>query len=544
MEKTVIADELHRLGLNFERLVRNASIRIRLWETPLLTSEVLMAYVEALLSDQPLLFNRATSGFSPGTVETAARSPDRRGASYTAFSPAVKFVVLYRLAPVIWDAIDESDPDALTVEQRAAYLSSLHLIDSAFAGRFDPVPILDFPAFDENGTVVILDGNEGDHCGLVREVEIEGDTACVNDFLATAHETSRLLDGLPDATWKAFPEATREISIPSLRWIFCMFDLAWRSPAGSLLRPSIDRSILAEDIGSPNDGGSKFVPLADVQKFRGTQQSVLKRTPLTDVSLYTYWKPIRWSSAIDDAAKASIYAIDAVASRVLGLSLVPSDEPRYLYQKEGANYKVRFEGEQGDIPADLQGAKYLDELLHHPNTSYPATALRNLYTEKKAVLEAKVTHPEDEYEGRVSKGGQSHGSQLRERYEQVMYLMKGPDGLQQLLQDREEAKANGDAVKVTALTDEIGKVEGEINRVLGRGKITIDGTEICWPRRFRIGGTPSDEAARVAVTSAIDLIRKKCRTDWNLHRFARHLEAVRTGAEVVYRPPEPWPDWK
>ena len=81
--------------------------------------------------------------------------------------------------------------------------------------------------------------------------------------------------------------------------------------------------------------------------------------------------------------------------------------------------------------------------------------------------------------------------------------------------------------------------------LLHNKKVKIDGTDITLPRWVRTQGSPDDERARIHVYDAIKVIKENCRTKWGLPNLAVHLkDFIETGADVSYRPPEPWPDWK
>lgn len=313
MPKTAITDGLHRLELNFERL-RSSPIKLRLWETPLLTREVLMTYAERLESPQPLLSHR-----EPVQVMTAASRPsgkkggDRGKAPLPAFNPVARYVVLYhRLSGIIWDHIDPRSLEDLTDAGRLAFAVSRRLVSRAKVGRFEPVPVLDAPPLDEDGTVVIVDEDEGPmgcDCSKVREVEIDGTATAVGEFLLLAGEASVLLDHLPDIVWdRRFSASTRRTSIPPLRWLFSVFDLAWADLPGSSLSPTISKSLV-------NDDGpiETYEPLSRIQDRRGQPESASQRVAL---SLLQPEYPPRWFSSLDDAVDSSVRAIRVLLGEV------------------------------------------------------------------------------------------------------------------------------------------------------------------------------------------------------------------------------------
>jgi len=314
MPKTAIEDGLRRLEQNFGE-TKSAPIALRLWEIPLLTREVLMAYVERLQSDQPRLSNRGPRK----TVVVPRRPSGRKGtvrvkAPVPKFDPVGTYVVLYRREPVIWDGIDPRNLDHLTGAQRTAYFESLTLVKRTAARNFGPAPGLDFPPFDERGNVVLLDKAEDEttwdeeegpfscDCGAIREVEMEGNASDVKDFLAAAREASLVLDGLPDNVWRERLQVeTRRASDHALRWIFCVFDLAWAKLLGSRLEPTLDKAIVTEK-------GSTVTHdlLSEIQDHRGHPGSKSRRVDLSDVNPD---RPPRWFSCLDNAIDSSARAI-------------------------------------------------------------------------------------------------------------------------------------------------------------------------------------------------------------------------------------------
>ena len=182
-----------------------------------------------------------------------------------------------------------------------------------------------------------------------------------------------------------------------------------------------------------------------------------------------------------------------------------SDNP-YVYRDCGAYYKVRFEDESGLIEAKLSGARYIHELLHHPNETYQAVDLRG------------SVNADDELSS--------------DRRQLMQALQECNKRLQSIKGEMDKAEKNDDLAAVSRLQKEKKDIESEIRRLTGKGG------------RLRTPSNPR-EAARVAVSQSIKLVRDKCKTKYRLPRFAQHLEDKidPSGTTYTYRPADPPPDW-
>jgi hypothetical protein len=179
---------------------------------------------------------------------------------------------------------------------------------------------------------------------------------------------------------------------------------------------------------------------------------------------------------------------------------IENNPARYLFQRDGAYYRVQFDGETGTLP-DLVGVQYLHKLLQRPNVSVKATELRGDVEVSPEIVEDK------------------------ER------LQGCHDQLQQIAAGLERARNENNLGEVDRLERDKQAVLDEVNRLTGIGG------------RARL--TNPNDTARVAVTQAIERVRDGCRTRWNMRRFANHLEQyVDTGSDCTYRPVPAAPDWQ
>jgi len=176
-----------------------------------------------------------------------------------------------------------------------------------------------------------------------------------------------------------------------------------------------------------------------------------------------------------------------------------TEEPRFLFKRDGAYYRVRFDGEAATLP-DQAGVRYLHELLQRRNVPIKATELRGDVEASPEIVEDK--------------------ERLRVLHNQS----------QEVNADLERARDNNDMGEVDRLEEDRQAILYEVGRFTGPGG------------KARLNN-PND-AARVAVTKAIKGIVKRCRTEWNMPRFADHLRKhLDTGGDCSYRPALPFPDW-
>jgi len=176
-----------------------------------------------------------------------------------------------------------------------------------------------------------------------------------------------------------------------------------------------------------------------------------------------------------------------------------AEEPRFLFKRDGAHYRVRFDGEAAILP-DRAGVRYLYELLRRPNVATKATELRGDVKVSPEIVEDK--------------------ERLR------VYR----DQLQEIDAHLERARDDNNL-------SEVGRLEQDRQAILdevGRLRRTGGKTRLNDP----------NASARVAVTKAIKGIIERCRTEWNMPRFADHLgKYLDTGGDCSYRPAAPVPGW-
>jgi hypothetical protein len=160
---------------------------------------------------------------------------------------------------------------------------------------------------------------------------------------------------------------------------------------------------------------------------------------------------------------------------------------------------VRFDGEAAILP-DRAGVRYLYELLRRPNVATKATELRGDVKVSPEIVEDK--------------------ERLR------VYR----DQLQEIDAHLERARDDNNL-------SEVGRLEQDRQAILdevGRLRRTGGKTRLNDP----------NASARVAVTKAIKGIIERCRTEWNMPRFADHLgKYLDTGGDCSYRPAAPVPGW-
>jgi hypothetical protein len=183
------------------------------------------------------------------------------------------------------------------------------------------------------------------------------------------------------------------------------------------------------------------------------------------------------------------------------------DKVVYGFRSKGAYFEVRFEGESGLVPADLAGTRYVAELLLHKNTPIRAIDLRG-----------GVDLSERNFENELTDAKES-----RDRCR---------DRAAQLAKELKEAIEARDEPRQERIRRDLTEIEAEVRRLTGLGG------------RPRPNGKDPEKSAANSVKESLDLFRKKCRENWNLPRFAQHLESIETGGDVCYHPASPQPDWE
>jgi hypothetical protein len=214
------------------------------------------------------------------------------------------------------------------------------------------------------------------------------------------------------------------------------------------------------------------------------------------------------------ARPATLRELDQLIEDLAGPQVAPADDAEdsisvpaetCLFRLSSAFYEVRYEGESGTIPANLAGARYVAELLQHPHTFRKATELR------RSVESAD--------------SGRTDSDEYREA------LRKCHEELERTKADIEEASRGGNEAEKAELVRKQESINAEVRRLSGLGG----------KARHR----NPDDSARVSVTKSINLIIQKCREEYNLPRFSRHLDdAIETGSKCAYRPSNPAPEWQ
>ncbi len=220
----------------------------------------------------------------------------------------------------------------------------------------------------------------------------------------------------------------------------------------------------------------------------------------------------------------------------------PEPRPKYQFHLSGANFKVRFEGEEGDIPSVLLGAKILYRLLQSPGKSFSAFELRN------APDPGVTTASTGSYLGWEPGMPAIDPDEMSLGPEGGMTLVGSPN----LASDREDARLNEENLKRDA--DRLGE---EIERAKSADDLDaynqlneqLEGVAAAMQRlrgyqgRLRVTD-PGLERDRVSVTNAVKAVIKNCREKYRMPKFAAHIDDwVDTGSNVVYSPPDPIPEW-
>lgn len=202
-----------------------------------------------------------------------------------------------------------------------------------------------------------------------------------------------------------------------------------------------------------------------------------------------------------------------------------STKPRhdYSFRREGANFKVLFDGEKGDIPCDLNGSWYICWLLQRPNVSMSTTSLRQRHATENGAGAGAAR----ERDKAPDQQGDAVVGDLEDTSESIEYYEQHAGDLAKRIEAARECK---DQLAVDRLLDELEQIFTEIRKLKGK-----DGK----PRQQQ-----SSDADRVAVTSAINSVITKCRTDWAMPRLSKHLaDKISTGSQVCYQAGESPPTW-
>ena len=104
---------------------------------------------------------------------------------------------------------------------------------------------------------------------------------------------------------------------------------------------------------------------------------------------------------------------------------------------------------------------------------------------------------------------------------------------ERLYAELEDAITAKDEPKEVRLREDLEQIAKEVQKRKGLGG------------QIRVPEDDNVASAHSSVTQAIKRLVDNCRTDYNMPQLAKHLdEFIDTGTNVVYRPPDPAPDWK
>jgi hypothetical protein len=186
-------------------------------------------------------------------------------------------------------------------------------------------------------------------------------------------------------------------------------------------------------------------------------------------------------------------------------------------------YDVRFEDESSTIGARLAGARYISELLQHPNKCYKPTDLA-------PAIESSDVDP------------RQIKSQVAEYIDQLGGIVRD---LQQE-RDRRAPDADCDNVTIHSLQADQQRIYDKL-RKLSRLPSKMWKEEpakaVSLMKSGRgLRGTSSSDAVRVRVAKAVKLVKVKCEMELGLKRFASHLNKhLHTSTDCIYQPPDPGP---
>lgn len=314
---------------------------------------------------------------------------------------------------------------------------------------------------------------------------------------------------------------------------------------------SVDRLLgIFQDIAEHADPGMGYSSRIPVEELEAVAASLVGRGEVSDAAVLRReskrlersiagagdpWggqpTPEERREALETAVSGITRVLESHAT--IGKQLPPEhEEPAYLFRFEGAVYRVRFEGETGTVDAKLKGARYIYELLRHPNKVYPAVDLQamGVSVDNEVKERRKLGHVsalQDLYEdGEIPE--RDSGKTDREMLREVLrgYRVR----LSEIEAELDRAKSDNDEAAEHRLTTEKEGILAEIKRHQGLGGRLLR----------RLDG---NENARSSVAKRIRGVITKCRSDWGLPRFAHHLDRIDCGGSLVYAPPAPLPDW-
>jgi hypothetical protein len=180
--------------------------------------------------------------------------------------------------------------------------------------------------------------------------------------------------------------------------------------------------------------------------------------------------------------------------------LVPKarfDSVQFAFRKRGEMWEVVYEGKAPFFITDTLGARYIDNLLHHPNDPISSFDLEVAVTPEKAEARGETTIQSVADPGAVKS------------YLKALTANRG---------EREGAAADGDEAEVRRLDDEIEALEAAIKKAEGGG------------------ASDRGERARMNVGKAIAAVRRKLASGTAVEKsFAKHLkDALSTGYDCAY----------
>jgi hypothetical protein len=251
------------------------------------------------------------------------------------------------------------------------------------------------------------------------------------------------------------------------------------------------------------------------------------------------------SGASDEQTPAVRPSREEAEASELGDVSVGASLRRYSFRRSGANFKVHFGDEKGDIPADRRGAQYIHLLLQNTHQAIEAIELEFVARQSGgvqppgAVDSAQLASPQR----MIGQSGETTA-----RYAEVLAvrraeLNKEKAGLQEeacrLKKECEEARQSkheprlnrsmSDLERIAERVKEIDREEGQLKR----GRLVPE------------EGDPA-EKSRKSVGAALRRLYKSCRERFQFPKLAGHLESsIKTeGKSYAYRPKRPEPDWE
>jgi hypothetical protein len=368
--------------------------------------------------------------------------------------------------------------------------------------------------------------SEDDHKPLaMRQVILRGPSASIDDFFRFAADAGRALIFPPS-------QLTAHVATPTLldspfKWIYVVFDLAWKCPSGSpLWTPQTPWINYDKQKPLPDWVSRQFerdgLPRRDsIREFQPTDRhffhSEIHR--LFDFSVYAIDRCFHIlegpAQATENATgdlsrRPSIDAGNLSGSRIpagAGESAVENEQkgPVYEFRQVGNIWRLRFDREEGDYSGQI-GFHYFVQLLSQPGRRF--TALELMQVDERKVSNVPAQKAFDE-------------TTRKETQEAI-------EGTSVLLDDARKA----------GKIDMVEKYEEDLKQL----KEYSDGAS----RRPLNKNTRPQEKARKAVTQALTRARDAIARSNNMPKLVKHLkEFVRPGGNCDWHyTPSDRPDWK